>query len=183
MRLRWPFPESEHRVLAWFVITFGLTVTAWASAHDLYLIGVEPRHFTEFHVPLLPISDLRLLAIQYAVIATLGPGMALGAMAFAICRLGSRMPHSLITAWRLFLPFIAIIEATSWIVGKLAVARLNAGELLPYPETLYPENTPGIVYTQSVNITAYIAAIIFAGIYLITLWLLRKPATTLTQTP
>lgn len=180
MPLRWPFPKSEHRVLSLFVMTFGLTVTVWAWAHDLYLIGVEPRHFTEYHIPLLPISDHRLLALQYAVIATLGPGMVLGALTFAVCRIGKRVPHSLITAWKVLLPFIALIEAASFVVGKLAVARLKAGGLLPYPETFYPETTPGIVYTQSVNITAYIAAVILGGVYLITLLLLRNPAPALT---
>ncbi|HSH94648.1 MAG TPA: hypothetical protein VK968_10930, partial [Roseimicrobium sp.] len=61
MPFRWPLSESERRTCAAFVITFALTIIVWACAHDLYLIGVEPRHFTEYHRPLLPISDHRLL--------------------------------------------------------------------------------------------------------------------------
>jgi hypothetical protein len=174
-------PDSERRNCAVFVITFGLTIITWACAHDLYLIHVEPRHFTEYHRPLLAISDLRLLAFQYAAVATLGPGMVFGASIFIVCRLGSqRTPHTLRFAWLSFLPFIALIETTALLVGKLAGNRHAAGQPLPYPETFYPDTTAGIAYSQSVNLTAYLAAATFGGLYLLTLLMLRKPALDLT---
>lgn len=174
MLFRWSIPESERRTCAAFVITFGVTIIAWACAHDLYLIDVEPRHFTEYHRPLLPIADHRLLALQYASVATLGPGMVFGALAFAASRLGSRNPHTLIAAWRLFVPFILLIETAALLVGELANLRYANGESSPYPESLYPDTTAGIAYSQSVNITAYLAAAVFGGLYLLTLLLLRK---------
>ena len=166
--------QSERPVLAAFVITFGLTIIIWAGAHDLYLIHVEPRHFTEYHRPLLPWSDLRLLALQYATVATLGPGMVFGALAFTASRLGSRTPHTLRFAWGVFLPYIALIETSALLVGKLAANRHAAGQPLPYPGHLYPDTTAGIAYSQSVNITAYLAAALFGGLYLLTLLLIRK---------
>ena len=169
-----PLSPAERRTCAAFVITFALTIITWACAHDLYLIHVEPRHFTEYHRPLLPISDLRLLALQYATVATLGPGMVFGALAFSASRLGSRSPHTLRFAWLAFLPFIALIEISALLVGKLAGIRHAAGQPLPYPASLYPDNTAGIAYSQSVNITAYLAAAAFGGLYLLTLLLLRK---------
>lgn len=172
--MRRPIPESERRACAAFVITFGLTIIAWAFAHDLYLIHAEPRHFTEYHRPLLPISDLRLLALQYATVATFGPGMVFGALTFATGRLGSRTPHPLRFAWLAFLHFIALIEISALLVGKLASSRHAAGQPLPYPEFLYPDTTAGIAYSQSVNLTAYLAAAVFGGLYLLTLLLLRK---------
>lgn len=174
MPFRWPLSESERRTCAAFVITFALTIIVWACAHDLYLIGVEPRHFTEYHRPLLPISDHRLLALQYATVATLGPGMVFGALAFAASRLGSRTPHTLISAWRLFVPFILLIETTALIIGELANLRYEIGEPMPYPESLYPDTTAGIAYSQSVNLTAYLAAAVFGGLYLLALLVLRK---------
>lgn len=174
--MRWclPIPESERRTCAAFVITFGVTIIVWASLHDLYLIGIEPRHFTAYHRPLLPLSDHRLLALQYATVATLGPGMVFGALAFAASRLGSRTPHSLRSAWRLFLPVIAIIETCTLLAGSWARMRHAAGQSLPYPEALYPDATARIAYSQSVNITAYLAAAGFGGLYLVALWLGRK---------
>lgn len=164
----------ERRTGAAFVITFGLKIIIWACAHDLYLIHVEPRHFTDHHRPLLPLSDLRLLAVQYAVVATLGPGMLFGALAFTVSRLGSRTPHTLRFAWGVFLPFIALIETGALFVGKLAANRHAAGQPLPYPGHLYPDTTAGIAYSQSVNITAYLGAAFFGGVYLLTLLLLRN---------
>jgi len=175
MPWRLPIPETERRTLAWFVIVFALTIMAWAAAHDLYLISVEPRHFTEYHRPLLPLSDHRLLALQYATVATLGPGMVFGALAFAACRLGPRASHSLRFAWRLFLQFIVLIEASTLAVGAWARARYAAGQSLPYPDWLYPDTTAGIAYSQSVNVTAYLAATVLGGCYLVTLaWINRR---------
>lgn len=164
---------ASRPVLARFVIVFGLTVVAWACAHDLYLIGVEPRHFTEYHRPLLPIHNHILLAIQYATVATLGPGMVFGALACAACRIGTRPAHSLAFAWRLLLPFIAAIEGAALAVGAWARSAHTDGGSLPYPDWLYPDETAGIAYSQSVNLTAYLGAFILGGLYLGTLVLLR----------
>lgn len=174
MDWRLPLPESERRTCAAFVMVYGLTIIAWAAAHDLYLIGVEPRHFTAYHRPLLPLSDHRLLALQYATVATLGPGMVFGALAFAACRLGPRPAHTLGVAWWWFVPVIALIETCTLLVGELARIRHVDGEPPPYPEALYPDATAGIAYSQSVNITAYLAAAVFGGLYLVALWLGRK---------
>jgi hypothetical protein len=179
MSWRLPISEIERRTLARFVIVFALTIMAWATAHDIYLIGVEPRHFTEYHRPLLPLSDHRLLALQYATVATLGPGMVFGALAFSAGRLGSRAPHSLRSAWQRFLPFIVLIEASALLVGAWARARYAAGQSLPYPDWLYPDTTAGIAYSQSVNVTAYLAAATFGGCYLVSLaWIRSRSAKT-----
>lgn len=169
MPWRLPISETERRTLARFVIVFALTNMAWAVAHDLHLIDVEPRHFTEYHRPLLPISDHRLLALQYATVATLGPGMVFGALAFAACRVGQRARHTLGFAWGRFVPFMILIEASALSVGAWARARYAAGQALPYPDWLYPDTTAGIAYSQSVNLTAYLAAAVLGGCYLVTL--------------
>ncbi len=172
--MRLPLADHERRNLAAFVIVFGLTIVGWAFVHDLYLIGVEPRHFTEFHRPLFPITDPALLALQYATVATFGPGMVFGAVAFAVCRLGSHPPIGLRRAWVCFLPFVALIETSTLAVGQFARARHAAGEPLPYPAVLYPDTTAGIVYSQTVNITAYLAAAGFGLAYLVATWLRRQ---------
>ncbi|HEY8932768.1 MAG TPA: hypothetical protein VIM44_05590 [Rariglobus sp.] len=174
MRWRVPIPEAERSSCAAFVIAFALTIMAWASLHDLYLISVAPRHFTAYHRPLLPLSDHRLLALQYATVATLGPGMVFGALAFVASRLGPRTPLNLGYAWRWFLPVVALVETCTLIVGAWARKLHASGAPLPYPAELYPDHTAGIAYSQSVNITAYLAAVGFGGLYLVALWLFRK---------
>lgn len=155
------------------MIGIGLTIAAWAWAHDLHLIGVEPRHFTEYHWQLLPLSNPALLALQYAVIATLGPGMVFGAAAFVVCRLGVRPRLSPVIAWLSLLPFVAMIEAASRLMGTIARERRLAGLAPPYSEAFYPDETAGIAYTQSANITAYAAAVAAGTLYLAALWWLR----------
>lgn len=174
--MRIPLSEPERSHLSGFMITFGLTIVAWACAHDLYLIGIEPRHFTEFHRPLLPLTNHTALAIQYATVATLGPGMVFGALSYATARVGSPPQLTLKTAWCSFLPFIVIIEAAALLAGEFARTRHAAGQSLPYPLPLYPDDTAGIAYSQSVNITAYLAAAMFGAIYQAALVILRRTA-------
>lgn len=164
---------GERHEASRFVIGFGVTIILWACVHDLYLIGVEPRHFTVYHRSLLPLSNHALLALQYATVATLGPGMVFGAIAFAVCRLGRWTPLNFWPAWFLFLPFVALIEVAALCLGHYAAHRFEAGLALPYPETLYPDSTAGIAYTQSVNITAYLGAAVLGGMYQLVLFLVR----------
>lgn len=166
---RIPLVDSERRALAAFMIGYALTIVAWAWAHDCYLIGVEPRHFTEYHRPLLPLANHGLLALQYATVATLGPGLVFGALTFAVSRLGSWPRIGPGRAWCSFLPFVVLIEIAALGVGAFARSRYAAGQSLPYPEMLYPDSTAGIAYSQSVNITAYLAAAGFGIVYQVAL--------------
>ncbi len=175
--LRLRLSDCERRNLAGFVIGFGITIITWATLHDIYLIGVEPRHFTEYHRPLLPITNHTLLALQYATVATLGPGMVFGAFAFACSRLGRRVPLGFRTAWLTFLPFVALIEITALLVGRHAASLHAHGLALPYPAAFYPDGSAGIAYTQSVNVTAYFAAAVFGASYQLLLVLLRAKRT------
>jgi hypothetical protein len=171
---RIPVPDHERPALAKFVIAFAVTIVAWASLHDVYLIGVEPRHFTVYHRPLLPLSNPVVLAAQYATVATLGPGMVFGALAFALGRLGKGRQLSLLFAWSIFLPVIVLIESQALFMGAIARSRHATGRALLYPGALYPDNTAGIAYSQSVNISAYLGAVCFGGLYLMALFIIRR---------
>ncbi|CAM2858998.1 hypothetical protein [Rariglobus hedericola] len=174
MNFRIPIADRERPALAGFVILFAVTIVSWAVLHDIYLIGVEPRHFTVYHRPLLPLSNPILLAMQYAVVATVGPGMVFGGLSFSASRLGALRPLSLRFAWFLFLPFIAVIECSALMMGALARSRHAGGGSLPYPSAFYPDTTAGIAYSQSVNISAYVGAVSFGGLFLMTLLLVRR---------
>lgn len=173
---RLPLDENERRNLAAFVIAFGVTIVAWASAHDLYLIRVEPRHFTDYHRPLLPITNHALLALQYATVATFGPGMVFGAAAYASARIGRSPRISVRRAWWAFLPFIVVIEGAALLAGELGRSRHAADSTPLFPAWVYPDATAGIAYSQSVNVTAYLAAAVFGALYLALLYLGRGAA-------
>ncbi|MET0261496.1 MAG: hypothetical protein ABW223_01265 [Rariglobus sp.] len=166
--------ETEQRDLARFVIVFALTIVGWACLHDVYLMGVEPRHFTEYHRPLLPITNHALLAVQYAAVATFGPGMVFGALTFAASRLGSPRALELRNVWLGFLPVIALVEASALQAGNWARHRYVEGRDPLYPRLLYPDDTAGIAYSQTVNLTAYLAAAVFGISFLVCVWLVRK---------
>lgn len=156
------------------MLVFGGTIIAWAILHDIHLARVEVRHFSEFHRPLLPLVHPALLAVQYALVATTGPGLVFGALAFVACRRGPRTKRRLLTAWLAFLPALAAIEALSLAAGSVARDRFLTNRPMPYPDHLYPEHSVGIAYTQSANLTAYLSALVLGAAYLILMRFSRR---------
>ena len=173
MKLLPGLPPSERDQLARFALTFAAIIVGWAVAHDLYLIHVEPRHFTEYHRPLLPLHDLRLLALQYATVATVGPGLVFGALAYAACRAGRPAPLALRPVALGFAGVIATGEMIILALGRYSFSTYKAGYGPLYPAVLYPDTTDGIIYSQSVNISAYLVAPAFGTAYLAVLALRR----------
>jgi hypothetical protein len=174
LRPRPPIPDAERPFLVRFALTFATLIVGWAVAHDLYLIHLEPRHFTEHHRPLLPVTDLRLLALQYAVVATLGPGLVFGFCAWLACRAGPRAPIPLRRAAPAFACVIASVEALLLLVGMIARRRVEAGLPPLYPLWAYPDLTPGIVVSQTINLSAYLVAPASGALCLLALFL-RRP--------
>ncbi len=149
-----------------FVITFACMVVGWAFVHDLYLIHLEPRHFTEYHRPLLPITHLPLLALQYAVVASLGPGMVFGFLAWLACRAGGRGPVPLRRAALEFGGVLVGVEIALLLLGEIARQRVVTGRPPLYPLWAYPDFTPGILVSQTINISAYLIAPAAGALYL-----------------
>ncbi|WP_310820480.1 hypothetical protein [Stratiformator vulcanicus] len=56
--------------------------------HDLVLIRIEPRHFTEFHYDIPWTRDLNLLAVLYASGASVSPGLFFGLLLYYCGRCG-----------------------------------------------------------------------------------------------
>ena len=174
--MRLPVPDSEREPLARFALVFGGMVVAWACLHDLYLIRVEPRHFTEYHRPLLPITNHALLAAQYATVATFGPGLVFGFLAWLACRAGPRAMVPLRSAAGGFALVMLLVEGALLIVGARARARIEAGLPPLYPFWAYPDETPGILVSQTVNISAYLIAPAIGALYLLARFLGRRRA-------
>ncbi|HEY9250304.1 MAG TPA: hypothetical protein VIO38_14285 [Rariglobus sp.] len=174
MRAPWRIPDAERAGAAKFALSFATLIVAWACLHDLHLVGIEPRHFTEYHRPLLPLHDHRLLAVQYAIVATLGPGIAFGFLAWAACRAGRKPPRNLGPVLGGFLALITAVEIALIAVGRWADHRADAGLPPLYPAGLYPDLTRGILCTQTINLTAYWLAPACGALYLLAIRRTRR---------
>lgn len=159
-----------------YVLAFAVAIVTWAVLHDVYLIGIEPRHFTEFHRPLLPLQNHFLLALQYAVVASLGPGLLFGFIAWSAACRGSRTGCPLGWALGGFILVLLAVELILRGIGHEASLRYGRNQPPIYPEAFYPEQSQGIVYTQTVNISAYLLAPSGGLAYLGFMFLLRKKA-------
>jgi hypothetical protein len=168
-------PEAERPYFVRFAFMFTGILVLWATFHDGYLIRVDARHFTEYHRQILPSQNHIILAIQYAVLATFGPALVYGFMAYFACRFGPKNKIGLGYAATGFIILISIIEILLLSIGHYARARFQVNHTTFYPRELYPELSPGIVFTQSVNLSAYIFAPILGIFYLFAIYLKRKP--------
>lgn len=161
-----------------FAVAFASVIVFWAVLHDFHLMQVEPRHFTEFHRPLLPLKNHFLIALQYATVATLGPGLTFGFLACFACTSGPGKKVELRQLVVRFILLISLIELVLLSIGGLSeFVFLKSGSTL-YPASFYPELSTGIVYTQTVNISAYLIAPLVSSIFLALIWKqrLRNPA-------
>lgn len=170
-------PEAERPHLLRYVGVFTTTIVVWAVLHDIVLITIEPRHFTEFHRPVLPLSHPVLLALQYATIASAGPAMAYGALAWWACRAGAARPLPLRRVWAGFISIILALEACVFGLGWLAARRFDAGDGTLLPAALYPDDSRGIAITQTINLAVYAMVPACAALYLAILgWRRRSRA-------
>ena len=166
-KIRLPIPKAQHAAFIRHAWTYSLTIIIWAILHDLILISVEPRHFTEFHTGFYPFENPALLAIEYAAVATFGLGMMFGMITFAVTQLGrARSPLNFAFAYKRFFILLFCIESLSLLSGYIDRIRIQKGLTHAfYPELWYPDATTGIAFTQTANITAYLCAAIGSAIF------------------
>lgn len=160
-------PENEKLNFVRFALVFMAYISTWAILHDQIVIRIEPRHFTEYHRPLLDISNLTLLAIQYGFIATFGLGIVFGMVTFFLSRNGPLTQLSFKEVFIRFIPFSLIVEFICLSAGYGEYRHFQThGEHLIYPDSVFPDETLGIAITQTMNLTAYL----LAGIGSILFW-------------
>lgn len=156
-----------------FKVVIGVWLMVWlfAAVHNQYLIRIQPEHFTVWHYKMPLITNHTLLAIAYAGGASISPGLVLGTLLFVTGRLFNRPK---ISARRLVL-------STVWVWIAVEICALTAGLVVHitgrgfYPSWLYPSDDEGLLITQSIQITAYLAGIFFSILLLVRTWQQRKP--------
>ena len=173
--MKTPISESERPYFVRFALIFAGMVVFWAILHDIFLINVDARHFTDYHRRILPLENHVLLAIQYAVFATFGPALVYGFIAYFACRFGRKDKVGIVKAALGFILMIFAVEILLLAIGFYARSQFVLHGVTFYPAVLYPELSPGLVFTQSVNISAYLFAPFLGACYLLVIYLKRKP--------
>ena len=144
-------------------------VAIYAMAHDQYLVRISPEHFTEFHEPLWGISDPGRLALAYAFLASISPGSCLGVAAWLVARTGP-LPKlaSKVVLWRA-IGLVIAVEIVAVAIGLIA----HRTHRPVFPESWYPDESPPLIVTQTIQIACYLFGFLFSGIYLTSLWIQR----------
>jgi len=147
-----------------------LAVWLYAALHNQYLIRIAPEHFTVWHYRIPFTQNHTLLGVLYAGGASISPGGILGALLYVAGRLFNRPRLSarqlvLSTAW------VWLAVETCALATGLIVWRTHRGI---YPADWYPDQSLGLLITQTIQITAYSSGAVFSIILLIWTWHRRK---------
>lgn len=143
-----------------------MAVWFFAAVHNQYLIRIAPEHFTVWHYRIPFTQDYTLLGIAYAFGASASPGVVLGMALFILGRLGSRPKLS---------P-LRLVFSTAWIWLGVEIVSIAAGVLVHltshplYPGWVYPDDSPGLLITQTIQITAYLSGAFFSLALLMHTW-------------
>jgi hypothetical protein len=150
-----------------------LAVWLYAAIHNQYLIRIAPEHFTVWHYRIPWTQDYTLLGILYAGGASISPGGILGALLYVAGRVFDR-PR---------LPLRHLILSTVWVWLAVEICAIATGIIVwrtgrpLYPDSLYPARSLALFITQTIQITAYGAGVLFSLILLWWTWHARKHLT------
>jgi len=154
---------------SFFRVVIGVWLAVWfyAAMHNQYLIRIAPEHFTVWHYKMPFLTNHTLLGIAYAAAASVSPGVVLGTLLFVAGRLFDRPKLS---------PR-QIILSTAWVWIGVEICALAAGWFVwrsgrgLYPEWAYPpDDAPGLLITQTIQVTAYLTGAVFSLVLLGMTW-------------
>jgi len=153
-------------------VVYGVWMVVWiyATLHDQYLIRIAPEHFTLYHYRIPFTQDYTLLAILYALGASISPGLALGVALYVVGRLGSRPKLTTKTIIVSVIWTCVVVEICGLATGLVAW-RTNRGL---FPAWVYPDQTRGILTTQTIQITAYLVGLFLSATLILWTWLRRR---------
>lgn len=168
-----------HRVVAgeswktFFAVVFGTWMVLWlfASLHNQYLIRIAPEHFTVWHYRIPFTQDYTLLGICYAFGATASPGLVLGVCLFVAGRMFDRPKLSI----------AQILFSLSWVWLAVEICSLALGWRAwstgreVYWDWAYPDDSRGLITTQTIQLTAYLSGMFFSLLLIYCTWARRKP--------
>ena len=179
-----PVPPGERGHYLRWVVTVASVIVAWGMMHNQYLIRIEPRHFTVFHPRWLPLTDLTLLGMQYAFLATVGPAGLYGILSYFAARHGRLPKLSLRHVLLHVMVMIAAIEAMCLLMWWATATWYDAHQQpLILPAAWFPEVSRGIVITQTINLYAYAASFALGPANLVLIYRRRAMAKTASGRP
>ena len=150
-------------------ITYGIILGVWsivalyAILHDQYIVRISPEHFTVYHHPLWGIEDPYWLAAAYAFLASFSPGLLLGVTCLFTARVGNAPKISVGYILKGVMIVVVLTELVAASAG-LYVYRSKQGI---YPDSWYPEKSVSILVTQTIQVTCYLSAALFSGMFVL----------------
>ena len=161
-------PPAERGQLIAFRLGTAVTILVYGIVHDQWVMTVSSDHFTLYNPKLIETRWPRLNTAALAAVATLGPGLALGAMLWMAAGWGEKRPRLLYpVVWRRLLVLLACLEVAAMSVGFVSAWRFEqlGAEGLLLPEWVYPESEKGLVVAQTIQLFTYGAAAVGSGVW------------------
>ena len=159
-------------IVVWFVVTI------YAMLHNQYIVRIAPEHFTIYHCGLEWLSSNdNILALGYAFLAAISPGLFFGFFLGISCRFGGLPKVSIKSAVLITIMVIVIAEIVSIISGLYVYFKR---------EPLYPLSWCGdcglpVLITNTIQMTCYIMSILGAGLAVLITTFVRKKINSLAK--
>jgi len=155
-----------------FTVVIGTWMAVWfcAALHNQYLIRIAPEHFTVRHYRMPYFTSYTALGIAYAFGASASPGVVLGMLLYIAGRLFSRPKLS---PRQIVLPVLWVWLAVEICAGAVGFIVWRSGRGV-YPDWIYPDESIGLLVTQSIQITAYLSGAFFSVVLIFLTWHRRK---------
>ena len=163
-----PLMESRRTTYGIILGVWGI-VAVYAILHDQYIVRISPEHFTVYHHPLLGIEDPYWLAAAYAFLASFSPGLLLGVACLFTARIGNAPKISV----GFVLKGVVVVVILTEVVAASAGLYVYQSEKGIYPESWYPEKSVSILVTQTIQVTCYLSAAFFSGLFILFLIFFR----------
>ena len=153
--------EEDRGVTYRIVLGVAAAIVLWAIVHDQMIVRIAPEHFTEFHEPVGNIENPFVLALLWAIAATVGPGLILG-IAYAF--LGRNGDEPKISVRFILWGTIAMVALIKLVASGAGWWVFRTGEAF-YPAAWYPVDEPGILVTQTMQISAYLVSAVLSTVF------------------
>jgi hypothetical protein len=157
-----------------------LAATTYGVLHDEITIRVCPEYFTMAHPPFFGTPPPTILALCWGIAATLGIGVALGAVLAIVAEAGRLPPTPLPRLWHSLLRLLAAMAAAALLAGWVGYA-LSRRALIPLPasfaEVLSVEEQHRFMGVWFAHAASYAAGLAGGAALILRIWRERgRPA-------
>jgi hypothetical protein len=162
-------PRQHRDFLPVSLSVFAL-VLAYGVLNDQAIAAISPLHFALYHPHYFPFANVHLQALCFALVATGGPGLAWGILLYWVSNYGL---GPVVRRRAAILGAAAVVLGTALAAWGIGWREWTTNQP-PYPTFFFPSDDPRLNFSQTVQLTNYIAGFLGAAGWLLAIFCWRQ---------